>query len=355
MNFNLQTKRAKASFGGELRRAYQSGVTLVELLIAMVLTIVVVAAASSVYLVSSQSFSTVDSSTQLQDSARFATYILRRMSQQSGYEDYSPFASQLNRATTLRPAPGAPVCSQSDICGFDNQVASVAAITSGTGVVTGTLPGGFYTDTLSVQFQGQSLINASGELSATADRSMIDCSGDAIPSSTVSPPVRGISSLYIAINSVTSEPELNCSSRNLATGVVRTVPLVKGVEVFQVMYEVGNRSDPDKSPDQYRWLRADQVATAPIANRTGGKVSDAVNAWQHVVAVRFGLVLRGEPGAVTNTSQTLFPLGKELADPANPATTYVTPNDSRLRRVVTFTAHVRNRQDSFFSTIPTPP
>jgi type IV pilus assembly protein PilW len=352
----MQANKAKVFLGIKFRGAYQAGVTLVELLIAMVLTIVVVVAASSVYLISSQSFTTVDASTQLQDSARFATYILRRMAQQSGYEDYSAFAAGLNRAQASWPA-GTPVCAQSDICGFDNQVAGVAAITSGTGVATGTLPGGFYTDTLVVQFQGQSLINTSGELTATADQSMIDCSGDGVPSSTVSPPVRGISSLYVSINSITSEPELNCSSRNLATGEIRTVPLVKGVEVFQVMYEVANKSDPDKGPDQFRWLRADQVATAPVVNRTGGRVSDAVNAWQHVVAVRFGLVLRGDRGAgppsTATAPQTYYPLGRELADPANPATTYVAPNDSRLRRVVTFTAHIRNVQDAYSSVIPT--
>jgi type IV pilus assembly protein PilW len=333
------------------RRLHQTGLTLVELLVAMVLSLVVVAAASAVYLVSSQSFTTVDASSQLQDSSRFANYILRRMIQQSGYEDYSASAAGTGRSQTKNWAAGTPVCVQSDICGFDNQVANVDAIVDATPPTLGILPGPFYTDTIAVQFQGQSGLSATGELTAIPDGSMIDCHGTGIPSSTVSPPVRGMSVLYVAINGVTGEPELNCSSRILSTGKGRpAVPLVRGVEVFQVMYEVANRTDLNKEADQFRWVRADQVATLPINNASGGKVSDAVNAWQSVVAVRFGMVIRSAPNAATipTVAQTFFPLGQELATAGNPATTYVAPIDSRLRRVVTFTVHLRNKQNAHF-------
>lgn len=348
-------------------RQLARGVTLVELLVAMTLSLVVIGAASGVYLISSQSFTTMDGSSQLQDSARFATYILRRMAQQTGYEDYSQYARDQGRSQSLGAyAAGAATCVQSDICGFDNRVVPIAAVTSGGPGTTGTLAGPFYTDTLVVQFQGQSVLStATGEPTKTPDGSMIDCAGNGVPSSTVVPPTRAMSSMYVAINSVTNEPELYCSSRDPATGAARPAwGLVKGVEVFQVMYEIGNdvdtTTDPltgivsrDGIPDRFRWVSADQVAgmVPPIFNPSGGKVSDIVNAWQNVVAVRFGLVIRGELNTAPNPTSavTLYPLGRDLADATNPATTYVPPIDTRLRRVVTFTVHIRNKQNAFFS------
>ena len=57
------------NFGWRCMRKVQRGVTLVELLIAMVISLVVIIAASSVYLISGQSFNTVDAGSQLQAAA----------------------------------------------------------------------------------------------------------------------------------------------------------------------------------------------------------------------------------------------------------------------------------------------
>lgn len=354
------TQRVHATQASLHRRAVAAGFTLIELLIAMVITLIVVIAASSVYLISSQSFTTVDSSSQLQDSARFGTYILRRMTQQSGYEDYSEYAADFGRAKSVNAWAGEPTCVQTDLCGFENRVMPVASVISGGPGTSGTLPGPFYTDTLSVQFQGQSTINpATGEPTATPDGSIIDCSGTPIPSNVASPPTRAMSTLYVAINGITGEPELNCSSRDPVTGAGRPAwPLVKGVEVFKVMYQVGNDTDgsatggPDGVPDRFRWVRASQVATLPITKPSGSTVADDVNAWQNVIAVRFGMVIRGDVGTAARPIAVtpLYPLGTDLAAAADPALTYLPPLDTRLRRVVTFTVHLRNRQNAFFST-----
>jgi len=344
------------------RRLRAAGVTLVELLIAMTISLVIVIAASGVYLVSGQAFTNVDSSSQLQDSARFGTYILRRMVQQAGYEDFSEFSADYGRAQSATAWGTEPTCVQADLCGFQNRVMTVAQTVSGGAGSTGTLPGPFYTDTLVTQFQGQSTFNMANTPptpTATADGSIIDCSGTPVPSNVVAPPTRAMSAIFIEINSVTGEPELNCASRNTATGAGRTRwPLVKGVEVFKVMYEVGNdltgapvTNGPNGTPDRFQWLRADQVsALTNITKSSKSTASDAVNAWQNVVAVRFGMVLRGEPGtAIAPTAPvTLYPLGQELAVASDPATTYVAPIDTRLRRVVTFTVHLRNRGSAFY-------
>ena len=356
---HMLTSQATGRSKSNARRHLERGVTLIELLIAMVISLVVIGAASSVYLISNQSFTTVDSSSQLQDSARFATYILRRMVQQSGYEDFSDYAADAGRAKSNTAWAGEPTCVQADLCGYNNRVVPVASIISGGTGTTGTLAGPFYSDTLVAQFQGQSLVDsATKQPSAIADGSIIDCSGTPVAGNTTSPPTRAMSALYVEINAVTGEPELYCSSRIFTTGAGRPrTPLVKGVEVFKVMYEVGNDTEgapttnaPDGTPDRFRWVSADQVAGLAITKPANSTTSPAVTAWQSVVAVRFGLVLRGDPGTATQPASaiTYYPLGQDLANAADPATTYVAPIDSRLRRVVTFTVHLRNRNNAFF-------
>lgn len=351
------------NFGWRCVRAVQRGVTLVELLIAMVISLVVIIAASSVYLISGQSFNTVDAGSQLQDSARFGTYILRRMVQQAGFEDYSEFAANQSRAKSASVASIDEVCVQTDVCGFNNRVVTVAQIKSGNAGTTGTLIGPFYTDTLAVQFQGQSPIVSDGAGGGTpkknadstimADGSMIDCSGNPYPASVTSPPDRAMSVLFVALR-VAGEPELYCTSKASDTGAGRAaVPLVRGVEVFKVMYEVGTDTDGDGTPDQFRWVRADQVKNLAIAVKpSDNAVSQEVFNWQNVVAVRFGMVVRGELGSATKVDiatgpKTLYPLGTDLSDAANPGSIYVPPNDTRLRRVVTFTTHIRNKSSAF--------
>ncbi len=353
---SLLRSRGSTVLGGVSRRTKVAGVTLIELLIAMTISLVIIVAASGVYLLSGQAFTSVDSASQLQDSGRFATYILRRMVQQAGYEDYSEFAADFGRSQSVAAWSGEPTCVQADLCGFNNKVLTVANIVAGDPGVTGTLSGPYYTDTLVVQFQGQSTINTAANPpvpTAVPDGSIVDCSGSPIPSNLVAPPKRAMSVLSVAVNGVTGEPELNCASKVVVDGIA----LVRGVEVFKVMYEVGDdltdtagTGGPDGVPEKFKWVRADQVDTLTITKPAKSTASAAVNAWQNVVAVRFGLVLRGDlnTAPVPAAPVTLYPLGKDLAVATDPATTYVPPLDSRLRRVVTFTVHLRNRGSAFY-------
>jgi type IV pilus assembly protein PilW len=352
--------------GRRLRYARQLGVTLVELLVAMVLSLVIVAAASSVYLSSSQAFTSSDSAAQLQDSSRFATYILRRMIQQAGYEDYAD-PNTTSRSQNVAWPVGTQTCVRADLCGFDNQIVRTQDVAAGNST-SGTLPGGVFTDTVSVRFQGQSTFTPTGERTGVPDNSIIDCFGTGVPSSTTSPPQRAHSMLYVQINPDTQEPELYCSSINHVTGLPRPpTPLIKGVESFQVAYELGDdtpqaRISPttglnevarDGLPDRFRWVNAAELPGVAIHNANPvGVVPPAVNSWQSVVAVRFGLVLRSEPGIAPRPAAplTYFPLGRELARVSDPGTIYVAPQDTRLRRVVTFTVHTRNRTQVFNTT-----
>ena len=71
-----------------LRRiARQRGLTLVELMVALVIGLMVIMAAMSVFSSTSQSARTVDHAGQLRDDARFAADVIQRLAVQTGFED----------------------------------------------------------------------------------------------------------------------------------------------------------------------------------------------------------------------------------------------------------------------------
>lgn len=65
----------------------QAGLTLIELMVAMVISLVIVLAATAALLISRQGFTSVDAASQLRDSARFAQDVLQRLGVQAGHRD----------------------------------------------------------------------------------------------------------------------------------------------------------------------------------------------------------------------------------------------------------------------------
>ena len=68
-------------------RPLQSGLTLIELLVAMVLGLLIALAASAALLVSRQGFFAVDAASQLRDNARYAQDVIQRLGVQAGYKN----------------------------------------------------------------------------------------------------------------------------------------------------------------------------------------------------------------------------------------------------------------------------
>ena len=167
---------------------------------------------------------------------------------------------------------------------------------------------------------------------------------------------RAISVLHLAVSA--GEPTLMCTTRNDTTGVFYTVPLVKGVESFQVLYGVDNvtpgavlPATPAATGVPNGYLRADQLTVA------GNTVATYAN-WRRVRSLRVGMVLRGPPGsALQATATTYYPLGvKDHYDSTNDPGSKLTATDNRLRQTVTFTVQLRNCQNQGYqpatSTLP---
>ncbi len=293
---------------------HQRGLTLIELMVALVISLVIVIAAAAFFLNSGRTRDTQEAASLLQDNARFATDIITRNIQQAGYQNYvwSTIGASVRREVSP-PSDGQP-----DLRGFNNT--NGAAITTSAVAVNGTGGSANNSDVLVVRFQGSG--------TGAGDGSMIDCLGRPQPQPDASLGYVRSYSIFEAVQpSGSSEPELRCKRFVPATGSFDTEPVVRGVEMLQFMYGVDTNNDT--FVDQ--WMNAAQV------DALGG--SAMVN-WSKVKSVRVGMILRSPANsAVPGPSTTLSPLGTMFSQ--NLDDTLVV-NDGRLRRLVTFTVNLRN-------------
>ena len=329
----------------------QAGLTLVELMVALVIGLVVVLAASTALVVSRNGFNNIDAAAQLRDNARFAEDVLQRLGVQAGFEDLINVATpaQSNVKALAGSATNVP---NVFVYGFNNRARNDTqgwSEANAGGRAAGSV--GFGSDILVLRFQ----TNPSSIDPSKSDGAVIDCSG----SSPGLPPMdrydRVTSVLHVRISPTDNEPTLMCT-RWADSGAIDTQPLIRGVENFQVLYGVdgiaaGNSTLPpaataDSVPERY--LRADQLTVTDPAVTVAN--------WQRVRSIRIGMVIRAAANsAVDRTTQTFYPLGiaarsggspgSMFADAANdPGTVFTPAPDGRLRQVVTFTVHLRNTQ-----------
>lgn len=329
-------------------RSAQYGLTLVELLVALVISLLIALAAISALTATQRGFNTVDASSQLRDNGRFAADLLQRLGVQSGFKDriYAGTNPTLNLVgVQTNPAP--------NVMGFNNALFSNSqnTATSRTGSVIG-----FGSDVLILRFQTSETTPGSG----LADGSMIDCSGNRLADAPLDRNDRIISIIHVAIS--LGEPSLMCSVLNPTTGLFSTQPIIQGVENFQVLYGTDGvtagvapptlpasaAAISDSVPDRY--LRADQLTVA------GDAVGTNAN-WRRVRSLRVGLVLRGPLNSQQErVVQTFYPLGAARSSGSaatgsalsnntdDPGTVFAPAADGRLRQVVTLTVHFRNDQ-----------
>ncbi len=344
---NYHSASRSACTGSKLT---QGGFTLVELMVAMIISLLIALAAVSALIVSRQGFTTVDASSQLRDNARFASDLIQRIAVQTGYKDrmYVALESAVAPAgVTSNPVP--------NITGFNNAKAS----TTDPEYTTSSWSAGAVgrgSDILIMRYQAAESFPGSG----VADKSMINCNGAHLTTLPSNAYDREVSIFHVKLDN-SNEPALYCTTVS-STGTIDTQPIIRGVENFQVLYgtdgAVAGTAPPtnaaaaalitDYVPERY--LRAGQI------NVTGDLIGTYAN-WRRVRSIRIGMVLRGPPNSSQDkNTQTFFPLGagkdsaggvvgSAYANNTNDVNTSFTPTpDGRLRQVVTFTVHLRNDQ-----------
>jgi type IV pilus assembly protein PilW len=333
-----------------LPRLRQRGFTMVELLVALVISLLITLAAVAALTVSRQGFNTVDASSQLRDNVRFITDLMQRLGVQSGFKD-AVYAAALAPPSVA----GLSADPEPNITGFNNTLLTGINLTASARVVG---EEGYGSDVLFLRYQSLETFPDSG----VADNSMIDCAGNttsAIPTDRYD---RLVSVIHVAVSQ--GEPSLMCSSSANGLAPFSTQPIIQGVENFQVLYGVQGVSAgvappaiaasaataaTDSAPDSY--LRADQMT---VIGDTAGTNAN----WRRVRSLRIGMVMRGPANSAQDkVTQTLYPFGLAKSSSAaaagsamsntaalDPGTVFTPVVDGRLRRVATFTVHLRNDQ-----------
>jgi type IV pilus assembly protein PilW len=313
-------RRGHRTSGTGARR--QAGLTLVELMVAVVLGLLIAAASVAALIVARQGFKSVDSAAQMRENARFAASLIQRIAVQAGFENAAYGQITVNKEPGLEGFDDALV----DTSGWALAPTGLSSgsRSSGCGGVTDTSCRNG-SDVLVVRYWGVSR-------AGTADGTMINCAGMAEPEGTD----RAYSIFHVA-RSAAGEPTLACTYRNPTSGVWATVPLVAGVEAFQVLYGT-DVNDTDSVADQY--LRASQLATTPTAVPADN--------WRRVRSLRIGLVIRGAAGDAVDRAATAAAsmpvLGAGFVDPADAGSGLTFAADGRLRQRLVFTVHLRNAQ-----------
>ena len=374
-------------------RAGLAGFSLIELMVALALSGLIALAAMASLSVARQGFSSVDASSQLRDNARFVTETIQRVVVQAAFQD-SSFAAA-NNTSSFISVVGANVTP--NILGGNNQLLKIASttdtLTLGADLVNRV--GASLGDSNCTNVDDTACSNGSDVLivryqtsavapgSTVADGAMVNCAGlteTTVPSNASD---RMTSVFHVAKPANSTEPALMCSYFDRSTNAWASVPLVEGVESFQVLYGLDgaigapNTAFPPGNPDGVadRFLNASQMVVAGDPDSAA-----SYSNWMRVRSVRIGLLLRGPPNSAPVKSGTLTtrcPLGYLRPDllipqnldgePAPIATDCIDPpesgdseltsqgsefprkgalvdHDGRLRQVITFTINVRNAQ-----------
>lgn len=327
----------------------QSGLTLIELLVALGLGLFVVLVAATALLMGQQGYRSVDATTQLRDRERFATDLLARVAIQAGYQDLS--ASNVSVRSTAALLGNDP---EPDVYGWNNAVYNRPddlLLSTSTKIVTGNRPGSCaVTDTSCRNGSDVLVIRYQGINSPTnpidPDNTMINCMGFGEAGLTNGDLNDRAGSIFHVIRSPNGEPSLACSyyKFNSPAGWVGPFPMIEGVESFQVLYGTDGVA-PSLPPSSTvvqdtvaeRWLRADQLTVA-------GNAAFTRENWRRVRAIRIGLVMRGGLGSAQQAiARSFLPLGSlYYSNSDDPGSNLAVAADGRLRLESTFTVHLRN-------------
>lgn len=258
----------------------QRGATLVELMISLVVGLLVVLVASSMFLATKRTNRAQSDTALLQETGRYVMASLGRDLRMAGYRDYTAGVA----FTAATPA---------------------LAMSNGSG-----LNG---SDELVVRYFGSNAVGGG------ADAGVLDCLGNAVAAD-----VLATNRYFVAVDAASGEPALHCEASS-APGAPAV--LVTGVESLQVLY--GEDTDGDGSPNRYApagGVNPDRVISAIVsAVIRGEQFTDPLG------------------GSITfNHFGEAYAPG-DVAPGGDAGAVFDPPDDQRPRRLFQFTVGLRNR------------
>lgn len=309
----------------------QSGLTLIELMIAMALGLFVLLAATGLLLSSKAGYTVQDQTAHVQESGRYAMDILSRAVRQTGNEDSSMMPAAMMQEATPNVVGLDAMTVKKTAAGLDGASAK--------GVVNGS-------DVLALRFFGDGTDEQDGTI--------LNCAGLPVAAPGLSDDAesgRGWSIFFVG-EDAKGEPELRCKYRT-QTGW-NADAIVRGVESFQVLYGVD--ADDDGLPD--RFVNADAVDALdaqlpPNGENAAARAADLRRRthWKKIRSIRIAILVRGTQPARDDDLSAVYELfGTEYANAyaERDRGTRITERGippaerNRLRRVFEQTIQLRN-------------
>jgi type IV pilus assembly protein PilW len=267
----------------------QSGLTLIELMVAMTLGMILTIAIGQIFMSSRFTHTSTNENARMQENARFALALLERELRMAGFVRNSSTGSY----TVAAPA---------------------IAVAEGTGLNS--------SDEVTVRYFG-----SDGTVVGTADNTVINCIGEAAALNQAV-----VDTFYIAAGS-TGEPSLFCRSvRPSDTTITTTTELLNGIESLQIL--VGEDTSNDKGVDRYL-----------------GPADASLN-MSNAVAVKISLLIRSSVEVMEgadNRKYNHFGAGyapsdvPPVGDPGSVFNSAGATLDKRMRRLFPTTVALRNR------------
>ena len=278
----------------------QSGLSLIELMIAMFIGLFLLGGISSTYIYSVKSSGQRDQLSLLEANARLALEILSKTIQHTGYTSNVGFPIE-KFITTTNPVESKPCTSGNSVVSTGFFPAN-SIVNNGNATVSTNA-----SDGIGIVYLGDSTITndcAGQPLDAACQ---ITTSVSANPTETAA--ARIFNSFYLEDSNIGRA--LKCAGSRSTDEIV----IADGVENMQILYGINADSSPDRSVERY--VNADEVGTL----------------WSNITSVKIALLMRSERPVKDTAEQQKFTLLD--AD-------ITSPNDRFQRAVFSTTISLRN-------------
>jgi type IV pilus assembly protein PilW len=331
MELNVTPPPSKRSVS---TRKTQKGVGLIEIMIAVVIGLLLMAGVGQIYISSKQTYHLQDAQSRMQENARYALELLSNDIRLAGYSGCANLNS-ITPTVTANP-PIITLTATSALSGYN------ASGSSWDPALSSTLSGLSKPPLAGTGASGIPIMYPNACGISTGNALMVsDCTAAHIfratsvssdesthtqtiaPSNTLGNTYQSDAEIFIftsrtyyIANGAGGQPALWRLDNNTATGGDNPVELVEGVENMQILY--GEDTDNDRVPNRY------------FTVNSVGNLAD-------VVAVRLSLLTRTLDDSLLQLAQTYSYNGVTCPGSAG------CPTDRRLRHVFTTTINVRNR------------
>lgn len=271
----------------------QSGMTLLELMISMVIGLIVIASAMAVMQANKKAFNLAGNEIRIQENGRFSTGYLKKFLALAGFKDY--FRNNIAGAAPL------PVmlngCLGAVVCSSDGAVSDVL--------------------TISYHVPSQEVV---------LNNSFLTCNGTRVNAANLNV-ITTIADSF-SMNPLTNQ--LQCQSFDISNGanVALGAPLVLagGIRAFQVLYGVYTDNDINANPrTQLTYVNSGQLA---------GLGLDAAELAARVQTIKYAMLVSSDTdtGDVSRVTDSYFVLDAAQID----------INDGPMARIYTSTALLKN-------------